>query len=70
MTQLTKTPAVALDRLGVPYHRLFGLLRYGIIPAPATRDSSGHYWWTEQEIERARQAIQERDARRQVGPAA
>jgi hypothetical protein len=58
-----KTPAVAA-RLGVAYCRLFGLLRYGVIPAPQMRDSSNHHLWSEDEIEVARAAIERLDARR------
>jgi hypothetical protein len=35
--------------------RLLGLVRAGKCPAPA-KDSSGHYWWSERDLEHARRA--------------
>jgi hypothetical protein len=57
-----KTPAVA-RLLGVPYWRLSSLIRWGRIEAPA-KDSSGHYVWLPDDVERARQAL----AGQQGGP--
>lgn len=57
-----KTTTVA-DQLGVPYYRLFDLLRSRQI-APPAKDSSGDYVWTEADVERARAAIQARLRRR------
>ena len=54
MTRL-KTMAVAAE-LGVPYHRIFGLLRSGKIVPPG-KDTSGDYIWTERELEMARRAL-------------
>jgi hypothetical protein len=56
--------AVAVRQLGTTYHRLMGLIRFAKIDPPA-RDSSGDYLWNEQDIERARQALQV-DRRRKV----
>jgi hypothetical protein len=53
-----KTP-VAARELGVPYWCLIGLLRYGKIDPPA-RDSSGDYLWSDDDLARARQVIEER----------
>jgi hypothetical protein len=50
-----KTPAAAVE-LGVPYWRLIGLLRYGKI-TPPTRDTSGDYLWSDEDMSRARQAL-------------
>jgi hypothetical protein len=50
-----KTRAVA-DALGVPYHRLFELLRSRKI-APPPKDSSGDYVWLSEHVEAARQAL-------------
>jgi hypothetical protein len=55
---------VAADWLGVAYHRLYGLARYGVIPWPEGRDSSGHMLWTEADLAAARRAIDALDARR------
>jgi DNA-binding transcriptional MerR regulator len=53
--RFSKTKAVA-DLLGITYHRLFELIRSNKI-TPPQKDSSGDYVWTEQDIERARQAL-------------
>jgi hypothetical protein len=50
-----KSRAVA-QALGVPYHRLFELLRSGKLTPPA-KDSSGDYVWTSEDVERARLAL-------------
>jgi hypothetical protein len=59
-----KTP-VAAKRLGVPYHRLIGLLRADRIEPPA-KDSSGDYVWSAADIERAREALQTGGRRKAV----
>jgi DNA-binding transcriptional MerR regulator len=46
----------AADALGVGYHRLHNLIRRRLIPEPE-RDSSSRYLWTEEDLERARQAL-------------
>jgi hypothetical protein len=56
-----KTP-IAARTLGLRYHQLIGLLRYGHIDPPG-KDSSGDYVWTEADIERARQALAARQRR-------
>lgn len=66
MTAPVKTQ-VAADRLGVAYHRLYGLGRYGVISWPEGRDSSGHLLWTEADLAAARRAIDALDARRKGG---
>jgi len=50
-----KTPAAA-GELKTTYHRLYGLIRFGKIQTPET-DSSGDYVWTDEDINRARQAL-------------
>ena len=50
-----KTP-VAARELGITYHRLIGLVRYGKIDPPS-RDTSGDYQWADADLERARQAL-------------
>jgi hypothetical protein len=55
MSQFRKTP-VAVEELGTTYHKLIGLLRFKKISPPG-RDSSGDYVWTDEDIERARQAL-------------
>jgi predicted site-specific integrase-resolvase len=50
-----KSRAVA-ERLGVPYYVLFNLLRNGRL-SPPSKDSSGDYVWTEEDVERARAAL-------------
>jgi DNA-binding transcriptional MerR regulator len=55
MSYPPKTPAAA-RRLGVTYHRLMGLIRFGKIPAPQ-KDESGDYLWLPEDIERARVAL-------------
>jgi DNA-binding transcriptional MerR regulator len=50
-----KTP-VAARQLGITYHRLMGLIRFGKINPPA-RDSSGDYLWSDTDLERARLAL-------------
>jgi hypothetical protein len=57
-----KTPEAA-RRLGVPYHRLFGLLRDGKL-GPPQKDSSGEYVWGPEDVERARLALRARRGRR------
>jgi hypothetical protein len=46
------------DLLGCPYYRLTDLLRSRKIPRPQ-KDSSGDYVWVDQDVTRARQALQE-----------
>jgi hypothetical protein len=50
-----KTPTVA-RQLGVPYWRVIGLIRWGVIDPPA-KDSSGDYVWLPADVERARRAL-------------
>ena len=57
-----KTPTAA-RQLGVTYHQLIGLIRYGKMEPPA-RDTSGDYYWTAADVQRAREAI--RTQRRKV----
>ncbi len=52
-----KTTAAA-RLLGVPYWRLFALVRDGLVTPP--KDSSGDYVWTDSDIERAREALARR----------
>jgi hypothetical protein len=55
MQSPVKTP-VAAQRLNVPYYRLISLLRCRKI-APPSKDSSGDYLWTEEDLEAARRAL-------------
>jgi hypothetical protein len=48
--------AMAVRLLGTTYHRLFGLVRYGKIPAPQ-KDSSGDYVWSRRDLAAARKAL-------------
>lgn len=52
--------------LGVPYYTLFEMMRGGHLQPPQ-KDSSGQFVWTEADLERARQAVANRQARRQKG---
>jgi hypothetical protein len=63
-----KTPAVA-RLLGVPYWRLWSLIRWELIEAPA-KDSSGDYVWLPDDVERAQKAlVVDRVEVESVGPA-
>lgn len=66
--EFLKTQAAA-DMLGVPYHRLYSLVRYGVIARPKGRDTSGHMIWRIREVEAAGEAIAALDARRKRGGA-
>jgi hypothetical protein len=59
MPPFLKTPEAART-LGVSYHRLIGLLRFRRISPLPGKDSSGDYLWTKADLERARQALQQR----------
>jgi hypothetical protein len=56
MTVLLKTPAAA-RAIGTTYHRLIGLIRFVKLDPLPGRDSSGHYIWAPDDLERARQAL-------------
>lgn len=53
-----KTPAAA-QAIPTTYLGLINLIRYGKIPRPP-KDSSGDYVWSDEDLERARQAIKAR----------
>jgi hypothetical protein len=59
MTMIYRKTPVAAKELGVTYHVLVGLMRYGKLEPPG-RDSSGDYVWTDHDMERAHQALNER----------
>ncbi len=59
-----KTFAVA-QGLGVTYHRIMGLIRYGKI-RPPRKDSSGDYVWTAHDLEAARKALGSKPFREEV----
>ena len=42
------------ERLGVGYVQIYNLIRYRKITPPA-KTRMGYYWWTEAELEAARQ---------------
>ena len=52
----SKTQAV-VRQLGVAYHRLLSAMRNGKINPLPSKDISGHYAWTPDDVERARQAL-------------
>lgn len=54
-----KTTAAARS-LGVTRTMLFNLVHFGKI-TPSLRDSSGHYLWSESDLEKARMLLQVRD---------
>jgi len=56
-----KSP-VAARELGIAYHRLIGLIRYGIVGAPI-KDTSGDYLWSEADLTAARRALAQRPDR-------
>jgi hypothetical protein len=56
MGTIRKTP-VAAKELGVSYHQLIGLVRFGKLDPPPGRDSSGDYLWTDADLTRAREAF-------------
>lgn len=60
-----KSGAVA-ELLGIPYYTLFELMRAKRLQPPQ-KDSGGQFVWTEADLERARLAVAERQARRAKG---
>jgi hypothetical protein len=50
-----KTPIAAAE-LGLSYWELMGMLRSRRIAQP-NRDSSGHFVWTDSDLDRVRQAL-------------
>jgi hypothetical protein len=60
-----KTTAVA-DHLGCPSYRLTHLIRFRRIPQP-TKDTSGDYCWSAEDIARAREALAQIDRRLKKG---
>jgi DNA-binding transcriptional MerR regulator len=56
---LPRKTADAARLLGVPYYRLWYLIRVGQIPPPP-KDSGGDYWWGEQDIEAVRKILAKR----------
>jgi hypothetical protein len=61
-----KTPAAA-RALGTTYHRLMGLIRFDKLNPAPQRDSSGHYVWSPEDMERARAALLVDFRRRPIG---
>jgi hypothetical protein len=55
MTAYRKTPMAARE-LNISYTALINLMRYGKVEPPG-RDSSGHFVWTDGDLERVRQAL-------------
>jgi len=62
-----KTPAAARE-LGIRYDLLIGLMRYEKLDPPG-RDSSGHFVWTDADMDRARQALASHRACKHKEPA-
>ncbi len=54
-----KTP-IAARELGISYTNLHNLIRYGKLTPPG-RDSSGHFVWTDADLERARVALAQQE---------
>ena len=50
-----KTP-IAAKEVGISYHRLINLIRFGAI-MPPEKDSSGDYVWSDSDVEAARKVI-------------
>jgi hypothetical protein len=50
-----KSRALA-DQLGITYYRLMELMRSGKLKAPQ-KDSSGDFVWSEDDVQRAREAL-------------
>jgi hypothetical protein len=50
-----KTP-IAARELGVPYYTLYNLIRFNKVDPPL-RDTSGHFVWTDSDLERTRKAL-------------
>lgn len=46
----------AVKVLGTTYYKLIEAIRGGRLQAPV-KDESGDYWWTDEDLERARQAL-------------
>jgi hypothetical protein len=63
MSKDIKTRQVA-EVLGTPAYQLMNLMVRNRIARPS-KDCSGNYWWTPQEVEAARQALATPYARRQ-----
>jgi hypothetical protein len=59
-----KTREVLAVLGGVSYYRLVSALRGGKISPPPAKDASGDYVWTEEDVDRARQALA-RDGRKE-----
>jgi hypothetical protein len=58
MTAHLKTPEAA-KQVGVSYHQLMNLIRFGKISRPA-RDSSGDYLWAQGDLDHAREVFSAR----------
>ena len=59
-----KTPIAAAE-LGIRETHLNALVRSGKLGPPSERDSSGHYLWSDEDLEAARAALRT-DRRRKV----
>lgn len=55
MNDKVKAP-VAAQQIGISYFLLMSFIRSGRMPSPE-RDTSGHYWFSREDIERARAAM-------------
>jgi hypothetical protein len=62
---LFRKTAIACRELGISYHRLINLVRFAKIEPPE-RDSSGHFLWSDRDLERARRALKEMGERKAV----
>jgi hypothetical protein len=55
----------AAQKLGIPYHQLFSLIRAGKL-TPPPRDSAGDYQWRPCDIEAARKLLAGGKRRREI----
>jgi hypothetical protein len=62
MVSHIRKSSTAARELSIPYHRLIGLIRYGLI-APPVKDTSGDYLWSEADLASARLALEGRSTR-------
>jgi DNA-binding transcriptional MerR regulator len=53
----TMSTTAAARLLGKKYHTLYAMVRRGYIPAPSHKGAHGHYRWSPEDIERAKQII-------------
>ena len=57
MDDLPRLTGAAAREIGEPFYRLAYLVRSGKV-VPSARDSSGRYLWRDEDLARAREALQ------------